>query len=154
MKRRREERCTKGVAGDKDAWYIPWYISGYIPYGIYQLLHGIYHPKVLYTMGQPSRCQLSASTWTGDLRRRVPATCDIWLGPGLELAPSGPTRWQRWLRSGPMTAVGPGNICGRKLKLERLRNNLNVRRRSSVTEPRYQHRRRPRSIITSVDSVT
>jgi hypothetical protein len=56
-------------------WYIPWYISyyisllndiyhgiyhmvctiWYIPYGIYQLLHGIYHPKVVYTMRQPSR---------------------------------------------------------------------------------------------------
>jgi hypothetical protein len=37
--------------------YIMVYTIWYIPYGIYQLLHGIYHPKVVYTMGQPSRCQ-------------------------------------------------------------------------------------------------
>ena len=64
-------------------WYIPWYISyyisllndiyhgiyhmvytiWYIPYGIYQLLHGIYHPKVVYTMRQPSRCSRKNHEW-------------------------------------------------------------------------------------------
>jgi hypothetical protein len=31
------------------------YTIWYIPYGIYQLPDGIYHPKVVYTMRQPSR---------------------------------------------------------------------------------------------------
>ena len=31
------------------------YTIWYIPYGMYQLPHGIYHPKVVYTMRQPSR---------------------------------------------------------------------------------------------------
>jgi hypothetical protein len=36
--------------------YIMVYTIWYILHGIYQLPHGIYHPKVVHTMRQPSRC--------------------------------------------------------------------------------------------------
>ena len=50
--------------------YIKIYTIWYIPYGIYHLAYGIYQLKVVYTMTQPSRCNLIMSESPGQGRQR------------------------------------------------------------------------------------